>query len=74
MDINSKLFRWGIKASNLCDFNDNYEETYLHLFCTCEKVKPFWAGINHLISEVTETLIHLNGIEIIMGCPKEVPP
>ncbi len=74
MGVNSKLFRWGIKASNLYDFCDNYEEKYLHLLCTCEKVKSFWVGINHWICEQTEPLIHLNDIEIIMGCPKEVPP
>ncbi len=74
MGVNSKLFRWGIKVSDLCDFCDNYEETYIHLFCKCEKVKPFWVGINHWICEQTETLILLNDVEIIMGCLKEVPP
>ncbi len=31
-------------------------------------------GINHWICEQTETLIHLNDAEILMGCLKEVPP
>ncbi len=74
MGINSKLFRWGFKGRNICDFCDNYEEIYLHLFCTCEKLKPFWVGINHWICEQTETFIHINGVEIIMRCSKEVPP
>ncbi len=48
---------------------------HIYICCfTCENVKPFWVGINQWISEQTETLIHLNGIEIIMGCPREVPP
>ncbi len=41
--------------------------------CTCEKVKPFWVGINHWICEQTETLTHLNDVEITMGCPKDIP-
>ncbi len=63
-----------MKVSNLCNLCDTYEETYIHLFCTCKKVKYFGVGINQWINEQTETLIHLNDVAIRASCPKDVQP
>ena len=42
MGNNKKLFKWGIKNNDKCDLCGKQEETYVHLFCECEKIKPFW--------------------------------
>ncbi len=49
MDINAKLHKWGIKANNISDLCDEYEENYVHLFCEGRKVVAFWDGMKRWI-------------------------
>ena len=45
LGINSKLYEWGIRETNLCDICKKEAETYSHLFYTCEKAQDLWSGV-----------------------------
>ena len=74
MGINSKLYRWGIKNSNACDLCGEYEETYVHLFCSCTKVKSFWIDVKRWITSETDTALNLSDSDIILGTMLKMPP
>ena len=71
---NEKLFRWGIKSNNMCDLCDNDVETYVHLFCDCPKVKPFWRDVQIWILNETGASVDLSSKEILLGTPETLPP
>ncbi len=37
MGTNSKLYKWGMRLYNKCDFCKHKKENYIHLFYKCEK-------------------------------------
>ena len=63
---NSLLQKMNLKPSNICSFCNKREETLLHLFYECEKVKPI---LQHLISMVREIdpLIQINSAKVLIG-------
>ncbi len=74
LGINEKLYRWGIKADNRCDLCKSAVETYKHLFCDCDCVKPFLAEVGNWIRAETQCHINFSQSEILLGMPNEVHP
>ena len=72
LGINSKLFEWGIKDSSICDLCGKERETYIHLFCTCEKVTNLWQEIRQWAQQNTGQELDLSPSEIILGNNKPV--
>ena len=43
--LNKKLHSFGIKSSPLCSFCNLYDETPLHIFYECDRVKYLWLDL-----------------------------
>jgi hypothetical protein len=65
--INCKLFEWGIKDSYLCDLCGKETETYLHLFCTCEKTTSLWQVVKQWTQQNTGQDLDIQPANIILG-------
>ena len=74
MGINIKLHKWGIKTHNRCGLCGEYEEMYVHLFCECRKVIPFWDGVKRWIHVEASTHIALSHREMLLGTPDDIAP
>ncbi len=74
MGTNSKLYKWGMKLDNKCDFCKHKEENYTHLFYKCEKIQTFWREVKRWIQKETDTYINFIGSEILLGTPEDTPP
>ncbi len=73
MGTNSKLYKWGMRLDNKCDFCKHKEENYIHLFYKCEKIQTFWREVKRWIKKETDTYIKSIGSEILLGTPKNTP-
>ena len=51
--MNTDLYRWGVKSSDMCTFCDGHKETYAHLFFDCEYAKDLWKCAEELMIEDT---------------------
>ena len=49
---NHHLFRFGLVPSNLCSFCDKEEETYKHLFYSCQHVQLIWDSCKKLLDYI----------------------
>ena len=49
---NHHLFRFGLVSSNLCSFCEKEEETYSHLFYSCEHAQLIWDSCNRFLDYV----------------------
>ena len=67
LGINSKLYKWKIKDSPLCDLCKKEQETYSHLFCKCEKVQSLWKGIEEWTQQNTGLRLETTPTTIIFG-------
>ena len=47
---NKHLYIFKIVASNLCSFCNKYEESYQHLFLSCEKIRSLWEDCGDLFN------------------------
>jgi hypothetical protein len=70
LGINSKLHDWGIKNSPLCDLCKKEQETYIHLFCECEKIQTLWQKIKQWTLQNTGHHLEISQINIILGTRK----
>ena len=66
---NTKLYQWKKVDSPNCTFCLKYPESYTHLFCECEMVKPLWKQIYLFHKEITgdEPVIDLSNINIMLN-------
>ena len=58
------LYTYKFSISNICAFCDKYEETYEHLFFTCEKIKVLWRDCGDLFNLSNIKSINWEGIYI----------
>jgi hypothetical protein len=65
--INSKLFEWGIRETNMCDLCKKEVETYIHLFYTCEKTKTIWQTTQEWTRNTTGQILEINPQTAIFG-------
>ncbi len=61
---NVKLFYFKTTSSQLCTFCQNHKETYVHLFCECDFVRPIWSVISRG---------HLTTHQILWNCIDVLP-
>ena len=61
---NKHLYTFKHVVSNLCSFCNKHEETYEHLFCTCEKVANIWKDCGDLFSLSALKNLHWQEIHI----------
>ena len=54
---NISLYNWNMKESKICDRCEKEDETYIHLFIMCQKVKPFWLKVKEFMKEFSEESI-----------------
>ena len=64
---NKQLFKWKIKDNPLCTFCQEEEETILHLFVDCSKVKHLWDQIKKLLESEYESSPKLDRASIILN-------
>jgi hypothetical protein len=43
-------------SNGLCILCKTHRETLIHLFCDCEKVKPFWEEVNRIINRALHAI------------------
>jgi len=68
--INDKLYSWGIKDSYLCDLCQQERQTFIHLFCTCEKAQRLWSEIKLWTRQTTGYVLETTPSRIIFGTQK----
>ena len=64
---NQFLHRIGRSDSPNCYFCNNLPETFLHLFCECEKVSPLWDELCFLINNISGESFTFSNFEKMFG-------
>ena len=64
---NEKLFKMGIKKSNLCSFCDTHVDSIEHMFLQCEISIELWNSVENWIIELGMENHHLSNLRIILG-------
>ena len=55
--LNDKLYRWGIRADNLCSWCGLQKENMQHFFYDCPISKLFWRNVCEFVKELTGVVI-----------------
>ena len=63
--LNTHLFHWKIKSSNLCSFCDEEPETLCHLFMHCKPVKALWLEVKMFLQETVDIYVQLDPVNIM---------
>ena len=77
--FNNKIYTRMVEAeynshvqSTTCVLCEAANETQLHLFTECEKVKPLWETISRIITSITNKIHTLTPDKILLGNFKEI--
>jgi len=69
--FNEFLFKIGRKDSPLCSFCGKFPESFRHVFCECDKVKPLWISLQNLVNSKLHSDYTFNHFEIMFGISYE---
>ena len=58
--FNDFLFKIKRRDSPYCSFCNKVEETIIHVFLQCDKVKPIWKDIIRIINQKENTIINVS--------------
>jgi len=65
--FNNFLFKIGRKESPLCSLCNESPETFVHIFCECDKVKPIWEALLNLINAKLHADYLFNNFDLMFG-------
>ena len=65
------LYKIGRKDNPLCSFCGNQPETFVHLFCDCDKVKPIWQELQNFINTKCHSDFDFNNFDKLFDFPQE---
>ena len=65
--VNSHLFQWGIKNSNLCTFCGDKKETLVHLFYDCDITRALWSDVLELMNSYSRREVVFNQKTVLMN-------
>ena len=67
--LGTKAYRYKVKLSDspLCSMCNHSDETCIHLFATCEKVRCFWQNLQSIILQNTNFMLNIDTTNIIFG-------
>ena len=65
--LNNFLFKIKRKDSPKCSFCGEKDETFIHLFCECDKVNPVWNDLIIAISQQLNSNISITNFEKLFG-------
>ena len=69
--LNVFLQKIGRKDTPICSSCCNPRETFVHLFCECDKVKPIWQELQHFINTKCHSDYDYNNFDKLFGFPQE---
>ena len=58
--LNTHLFRWNMRDTNLCSQCENAPETLEHFFFKCPRAQDFWNSVKQFISEMCNYSISIS--------------
>ena len=61
------LFKMHLTDSPLCVFCQEYEESLIHLFASCTKIKQLWNDIQNWINTKLNINLSFNSMDILLG-------
>ena len=64
---NERLFKMGIKKSNLCGFFNDHVDSIEHMFLQCEISLELWGSIEDWIRDLSMEKYNLSNSRIVLG-------
>ena len=64
-----KAYRYKVKQNDnpLCSMCNLSDETCIHLFVTCKKVRCFWKNLQKFILQETDFMLNIDAANIMLG-------
>lgn len=70
---NEKLYRWGIEASDLCNFCHEEVETICHIFFECEVSKLIWHQLKYYLKNSFNIEFDFSPLQMLLNRETSVP-